>query len=156
MSDQSIESLLTTGRIQLDRDFDDKIDAIKGLLDNIKENSDKVKDRDEALEALKQREEEATTGVGKGIGIPHAKTEAVEDPVIGFARAADGVDFGAQDGEDARLLFMLLFPEGSDDDYLDMLSSISRSLIHEEVREKLLEAEKEEEVMQILEEEVSA
>jgi hypothetical protein len=67
MSDRSLDSLISTELIQLDRNFDDKIDAIKGLLDMIDSNG-KVEDRDQALEALKQREEEATTGVGKGIG----------------------------------------------------------------------------------------
>lgn len=154
MSDRSLDSLISTDLIQLDRNFDDKTDAIEGLLDSI-DSQDKVKDREKALEALKQREEEATTGVGKGIGIPHAKTEAVEEPVVGFARAENGVDFGAPDGEDARLIFMLLFPEGSEDDYLELLSSISRSLMHEEVRNDLLEADREQEVMDILEEEVA-
>jgi len=154
MSDHSLETLISTDLIDLDRNFNDKLDAIEGLLGIIDENG-KVEDRDEALKALKQREEEATTGVGKGIGIPHAKTDAVNEPVVAFVRAEEGVDFDASDGEPARLLFMLLFPEGSEDDYLDMLSSISRSLIHDEVRESLYSAESDQEIMEILEKEVS-
>lgn len=154
MSDRSLDALISTELIRLDASFTDKNDAIEGLLDTVAEE-DRLKDRDQALEDLKEREKEATTGVGKGIGIPHAKTEAVDEPVVGFARADEGVDFGAPDGEDARLIFMLLFPDGSEDEYLDLLSSISRSLMHEEVRGSLLEAETEQEVMEILEEEVS-
>lgn len=154
MSDRSLDSLISTDLILLDQEFENKIDAIETVLDLIDSN-DKVKDREEALEALKQREKEATTGVGKGIGIPHAKTEAVEDPVVGFAQAKEGVDFGAADGKDAELIFMLLFPEGSEDEYMDMLSSISRSLMHEEVREALLEADEKSQVMDILEQEVA-
>lgn len=154
MSSQSLESLIDRGLIQLDRNFKDKMDAIETVLDNLAENGE-VADREKALEALKEREKEATTGVGKGIGIPHAKTEAVDDPVVGFARAEEGVDFGAQDGKPAELIFMLLFPEGSEDEYMDMLSSISRSLMHEDVRNDLLEAGTGERVMEILEQEVS-
>ncbi len=154
MSDQILGEIISPDLINLDGNFDNKIDAIESLLDLATESGN-IKDKKQALDDLKQREEEATTGVGKGIGIPHAKTEAVTEPTVAFTRAENGVDFGAQDGEPARLLFMLLFPENSDDEYLDMLSSISRSLMHEEVRKKLLEAESKEKVLEIIENEVS-
>lgn len=154
MSSKALQSLITEETIELDREFENKIDAIKGLLQLIEETGN-VEDSEEALKALKQREKEATTGVGKGIGIPHAKTEAVNEPAAAFIRAEEGVDFDAADGKPARLLFMLLFPEGTEDEYLDVLSSISRSLIHEDVRERLLNAETPEKAMDIIEEEVS-
>jgi len=154
MSSKELQSLISEETIELDREFENKIDAIKGLLQLI-DDTGNVKDREKALNALKEREEEATTGVGKGIGIPHAKTEAVTEPAAAFIRAEDGVDFDAADGEPARLLFMLLFPEGTEDEYLEVLSSISRSLIHDDVREKLLNAETPENAFEIIEEEVS-
>lgn len=154
MSSQALQSLISEKTIELDGDFENKIDAIKGLLQLI-DDTGNVNDTEEALKALKEREKEATTGVGKGIGIPHAKTDAVTEPAAAFIRAEDGVDFDAADGEPARLLFMLLFPEGTEDEYLEVLSSISRSLIHDEVREKLLNAETSEKALEIIEEEVS-
>lgn len=154
MSNPELQSLISEDLIELDQEFDTKIDAIKELLDLIDRNG-KIDDKEEALEALKQREKEATTGVGKGIGIPHAKTDAVDEPSVAFIRAEEGVDFGASDGESAKLLFMLLFPEGIEDEYLDVLSGISRSLIHDEVREKLLNAKTPEKAVSIIEEEVS-
>lgn len=154
MSNQALESLISPELIRLDLNFDDKMDAIETLLKLIDENG-KIEDREQALNDLKEREEEATTGVGKGIGIPHAKTQAVTEPTVAFIRAENGVDFGAADGEPARLLFMLIFPEDSEEDYLDLLSDISRSLIHDDVRSSLLEASSEDKVMEILEKEVS-
>ncbi|QKQ98108.1 PTS sugar transporter subunit IIA [Candidatus Nanohaloarchaea archaeon] len=154
MSSKALQSLISPETIELDRDFENKTEAIEGLLQLIDQKG-KINDTEKALKALKEREEEATTGVGKGIGIPHAKTEAVTEPSAAFIRAENGVNFGAADGEPARLLFMLLFPEGTEDEYLDVLSSISRSLIHEDVRNKLLEADNAEKIMEIIEEEVS-
>lgn len=154
MSSKALQSLISENTIALDKNFENKIDAIKGLLQLIEDNGN-VEDYDKALQALKEREKEATTGVGKGIGIPHAKTDAVKEPAAAFIRAEKGVDFDAADGEPARLLFMLLFPEGTEDEYLDVLSSISRSLIHDEVREKLLNAEDPAKILDIIEEEVS-
>lgn len=154
MSNPDLESLISEELIELDQEFNSKIDAIEHLLQLIDEKG-QVTDKDEALEALKEREAEATTGVGKGIGIPHAKTDAVEQPTVAFIRADEGVDFDAADDKPARLLFMLLFPADSDEEYLDLLSTISRSLIHDEVREALLEADSKEKVMNIIEEEVA-
>jgi len=151
MSNPELQSLISEEMIELDRNFDSKMDAIKGLLDLIDENG-KVEDREQVLEDLKKREEEATTGVGKGVGIPHAKTEGVEEPVVGFIRAEEGVDFEAPDEKPARLLFMLLFPEDAEEDYLDLLSDISRSLIHDDVREELLQAGEPGEVMDVMSE----
>lgn len=154
MSNPDLESLISEELIELDQEFNSKIDAIEHLLQLIDEQG-QVADKEKALEALKKREEESTTGVGKGIGIPHAKTDAVKQPTVAFIRAADGVDFDAADGKPAKLLFMLLFPADSDEEYLDLLSTISRSLIHDEVREALLEAENKEKVMTIIEDEVA-
>jgi PTS system fructose-specific IIA component len=154
MSNPDLESLISEELIELDKEFNSKIDAIEQLLQLI-DGQGKVADKEEALKALKEREEEATTGVGKGIGIPHAKTDAVEQPTVAFIRASEGVDFDAADDKPAQLLFMLLFPAESDEEYLDLLSTISRSLIHDEVREALLEADSKSEVMNIIEEEVA-
>jgi PTS system fructose-specific IIA component len=126
--------------IDLTNEPETKQEAIEGLLDLAVE-AGRVRDRQQALDALQAREEEATTGVGMGIGIPHAKSEAVISPTIAFMRAPDGIDFDAMDDEPARLLFMLLVPDSSGDKHLQMLSSLSRSLMHEETRTALLEAD---------------
>lgn len=154
MSKPDLESLISEELIELDQEFNSKIEAIEQLLHLI-DKQGQVEDKEKALKALKERENEATTGVGKEIGIPHAKTDAVKQPTIAFIRADEGVDFDAADGKPAKLLFMLLFPADSDKEYLDLLSTISRSLIHDEVREALLEADSKEKVMNIIENEVA-
>jgi len=131
---------LTPDLIDLRNEPETKPAAIEQLLDLAVE-ADRVRDREQALEALRAREAEATTGVGMGIGIPHAKSEAVVSPTIAFSRAPAGIEFDAMDDEPVRLLFMLLVPATSADEHLQMLSSLSRSLMHEETRTALLEAE---------------
>jgi PTS system fructose-specific IIA component len=103
---------------------------------------------------LLAREEETTTGVGMGIGIPHAKTGAVSEPTLAFVRSAAGVDFGSMDGEPAHLIFMILVPESGSDDHLAILSNLSRALMHDEVRESLLSAESSERVVDVVAEAV--
>lgn len=126
--------------IDLTNEPETKQEAIEQLLDLAVE-AGRINDREQALADLRAREAESTTGVGMGIGIPHAKSEAVVSPTIAFTRALDGIDFDSVDDEPVRLLFMLLVPATGSDEHLQMLSSLSRSLMHEETRTALMEAE---------------
>jgi PTS system fructose-specific IIA component len=131
-----------------------KEECIEFLLD-IAVDAGRVDDREQALADLLKREEEATTGVGMGIGIPHAKTAAVSRPSVVFARSEHGIDFDAMDEKPAHLLFMLIVPAEGGDEHLEILSSLSRALMHEEVRESLRTAESVEGVRTALKEAVS-
>jgi PTS system fructose-specific IIA component len=133
---EDIETLIPTDAISLAEPPSDKKACIEFLLDQLVD-AGRVEDRGAAFEALLAREEETTTGVGMGIGIPHAKTDGVTRPSVAFARSESGIDFDAMDGEPATLVFMILVPEEGADDHLDILSSLSRALMHEEVRDDL-------------------
>jgi len=153
--DQSdVDELIPAEHVSLSEPPAAKGDAIEFLLDLLVD-ADRVDDREAALSALLAREEETTTGVGKGIGIPHAKTDAVSRPSVAFARSEDGVDFGSMDGEPATLLFMILVPESGAEDHLSILSSLSRALMHDEVREDLHAAGDSEAVRDTLKEAVA-
>lgn len=140
---------LTTDLIDLENEPETKEDAIEQLLD-LAVAADRVTNREQALADLRARESEATTGVGMGIGIPHAKSAAVVSPTIAFTRTPDGIDFESMDDKPVTLLFMLLVPEHGGDEHLSMLSSLSRSLMHEETRTALLSAESPERVESII------
>lgn len=149
MTTESDHKPLTTELIALEGAPTEKEPCIEFLLD-LAVDAGRVTDREQALEDLLAREEEATTGVGMGIGIPHAKSPAVTSPTIAFTRIDDGIDFDAMDDEPATLIFMLLVPAEGGDEHLAMLSALSRSLMHEENREALHEAESPERVEQII------
>ncbi|WP_336344712.1 PTS sugar transporter subunit IIA [Halalkalicoccus ordinarius] len=154
MDPQDIDTLLPRELVSLEEPPAEKDACIEHLLDMAVE-AGRVEDRETALEALFAREEETTTGVGMGIGIPHAQTDAVTRPTVVFARSDRGVDFDAMDDEPATLIFMLLVPEGGSEEHLGMLSSLSRALMHEEVRDSLHEAESPEAVRETLREAVA-
>lgn len=138
--DYDIDELMPTDLITLEEPPAEKEDAIEHLLE-LAVTAGRVDDREAALAALMQREQETTTGVGKGIAIPHAQTDAVGRPSVGFCRSSAGLDFDSMDDQPAHLVFMILVPEGESDEHLGILSSLSRSLMHEEVREGLYDAE---------------
>ncbi|WP_394342368.1 PTS sugar transporter subunit IIA [Salinigranum rubrum] len=135
-----IDRLTPPELVTLEQPPASKEECIEFLLD-VAVEAGRVDDREQALSDLLQREEEATTGVGFGIGIPHAKTSAVTRPSVVFARSEEGIDFDAMDDKPAHLLFMLIVPEEGGEEHLEILSSLSRALMHEEVRESLREAE---------------
>ena len=154
MDPNDIDTLLPRDLVSLSEPPAEKEACIEHLLD-MAVKAGRVRDRETALDALLVREEETTTGVGMGIGIPHAQTDAVTQPTVAFVRSERGVDFDAMDDEPATLIFMLLVPEGGDEEHLDMLSSLSRALMHEETRDSLHGGESPEAVRESLKEAVA-
>jgi fructose-specific phosphotransferase system IIA component len=113
------------------------ITELAGLL----ADQQRVTDRDGYVKAVMAREEETGgTGMESGVAIPHAKSAAVARPSVAFGRSSEGVFFGAEDGSNADLIFLIAAPEGADDAHVTMLSKLARRLIHESFRNKLREA----------------
>lgn len=82
------------------------------------------------LRAVLKRERVGSTGVGRGIAIPHAKTSAVEAPVVAFARVAEPIPYGAADGADVHSLFLVVSPAEATAEHVAILkwiASIARS-----------------------------
>lgn len=95
------------------------------------------------------REEKDETGLPGGIAIPHAKSAAVTEPSLAFARLAPGVDFGADDGP-ADLVFLIAAPEGAAEAHLAVLSKLARSLMQDEFTSGLRAATTDDEVVAIV------
>jgi len=85
-----------------------------------------VKDRDELLRRLLEREQLGSTGIGSGIAIPHCKLAELRQGIVALGMAPGGVDFGAADGEPVRLFFLVLSPSAAPGEHLQVLATISR------------------------------
>ena len=103
------------------------------------------------LEAVMKREEESTTGIGFGVAIPHGKSAAVAEPSLAFGRSQAGIHYDSMDGKPVHLMFLIAVPETSNDEHLRILSKLSRKLMHEDVRQKLMTVTDAEEIYQIFE-----
>ncbi|MGG4340250.1 PTS fructose transporter subunit IIABC [Paenibacillus lautus] len=97
-------------------------------------------------EMILKREAESSTGIGGGIAMPHAKTKAVNEPTVVFAKSSQGVDFEALDGEAAYVFFMIAAPEGAGNTHLRTLAALSRLLIDAEFIGQLMNTKTPEEV----------
>jgi PTS system nitrogen regulatory IIA component len=89
------------------------------------------------LDTLLQRERLGSTGVGRGIAIPHGRVPALRSIVSLFARLDEAIDFEALDDEPVDLIFLLLAPEHAGADHLKALARISRLLREPSSIEKL-------------------
>ena len=94
-------------------------------------------DAREIFDTLLQREHLGSTGVGRGIAIPHGRLAPLKSIVSVFARLDEPIDFEALDNEPVDLIFLLLAPEHAGADHLKALARISRLLREPASIEKL-------------------
>ncbi len=94
-------------------------------------------DARDIFESMLQRERLASTGLGRGIAIPHVKSKSLRGIVCLFAQLAEPIDFDSHDGEPVDLIFLLLAPEHASGDHLKALARISRILRDASVLERL-------------------
>jgi PTS system nitrogen regulatory IIA component len=94
----------------------------------------------EVLDALLEREAAASTGVGHGVAVPHARFEGLERMRGVFVRLEQPVDFAAVDDQPVDLLFALFAPRDAGADHLRALARVSRLLRQNELREQLRKA----------------
>ena len=97
-------------------------------------------DAAEISKALLERERLATTGVGEGVAIPHAKLGNLKENRIAVGTSRTGVDFDAIDGSRVKIFFALIAPLASSGDHLRVLAQISRLLKDPDIRKKLIDA----------------
>ncbi|KAK1181547.1 fructose-specific PTS transporter subunit EIIC [Streptomyces sp. NBS 14/10] len=149
-ADQVLSGYLTEQTVRERLAADGKEAAIREMAELLA-TSGKVADAAELVRAALAREEQGTTGLGEEIAIPHAKTDAVTEPVVGFARSPEGIEWGALDGTKAKLVFMIAVPEAAaGDEHLRILALLSRKLMSTEFRERLLEAADEAAILRVL------
>jgi len=112
-------------------------DKILEELVELVSKSSLVKDSQQLLEDVKEREELVTTGVGYGVAFPHAKTKATKGIVIAFGRSDEGVDFDAVDHKPVYLFFLIAAPEDAIGAHLNVMARLSYIMKSEENRKKM-------------------
>lgn len=102
------------------------------------------------LDAVMQREKLGSTGMGKGIAIPHARLKGFPRVVGLFAQLATPIDFDAADSSQVDLVFMILSPEGAGADHLQALGEVSRALRDSATTDRIRHAESEVQILELL------
>lgn len=144
-----ISNFLKAERIDLGfQAIESKEESIKILAENLN-GAPEINDYEQYLADVYERENLGTTGIGFGLALPHARTDAVKDIVVYLARVDNGLDFKSLDGEPVKLVFLMGTPKSEVQNYLKMLSNLTRLLKKELFRTSLLEAKTPEEVIEI-------
>jgi len=126
---QTVLDYIDERTIALDVDDTDR-DAVIRRLAGMMSATGRVLDRDAVVRAALERELISTTGIGEGVAIPHAASDAATSPVLAFARSRTGVDWNSIDEAPARLIFMIAVPEADvGTEHLRILAQLSRCLM---------------------------
>ncbi len=108
--------------------------------------------RQEVIDALLVRETRGTTGLGKGIAIPHAKIDGLRKHAALVARSGPGVDFRAVDGEPVYVFVMLISPATRNEEHLAMLKWVSTLARDPDFTSFIRQAQTREDIFVVLEE----
>jgi len=152
-----ISDFLRKDRVVLDfQPSPTKEETIRKLSEMVKD-APEIADYDQYLADVYERENLGTTGIGFGLALPHARTDAVKQILILIVRVDEGVDFKSLDGEPVKLIFLMGTPKTEVQNYLKVLSNLTRLLKKELFRTALLEAQSAEEIIEVFKrEEVAA
>ncbi|SEL58619.1 PTS fructose transporter subunit IIABC [Paenibacillus sp. OK003] len=140
-----ITDLMIQETMIMDLQATTKEEAIDELIASLN-RSGRINDPVLFKEMIYKREAESSTGIGGGIAMPHAKTTAVNEPTVVFAKSRKGLDFEALDDEPAHIFFMIAAPEGAANTHLRTLAALSRLLIDSDFISQLMSTDTPEEV----------
>lgn len=125
-------------------------DAIIEELVDVLVAAGRIKDRKAALKAVLERERKMSTGLQNGIAIPHGKTDTVESLVAAIGLKKEGIPFDSLDGQPCQIFLITLSPASRTGPHIQFLADISRTLHDAAVRQQVLNATTEDEVVEIL------
>lgn len=144
---------VSRGSIQADLKAGDKEGAIREMVQSLLEAGGIVAEEVENIvKAILKREELGSTGIGRGVAVPHTKHASALRLIGTVAVSSAGVDFNSLDGEKVHLFFLLISPPDRPGDHLRALESVSRQLRDDTFCKFLKQAKSTQDIVQLLEE----
>jgi mannitol/fructose-specific phosphotransferase system IIA component (Ntr-type) len=143
-----LRDLFSADVVKLDLESEAKDDLLKELvaLLSLDEKSEAI-----LFKTLKRRENLGSTGIGKGIAIPHCRSLVVNRLRLAYGRKPSGLDFNAIDGAPVHNFFLIVArPLEVSNQYLPVLGKIAQFAKDPEVPERLLDLESEDEFLELL------
>src|SRR6266478_9164471 len=133
--------ILSPGQINPDLQATNRWDAIDELINSLVDAGKiKPENREAIVAVVKKREASMSTGIGFGIGIPHASTDLIYEVVGALGRSRTGVSFDALDNQPVNLVMLFLVPQGQFQKHLHTLANIAKLLHKVEFRQALEQA----------------
>lgn len=132
---------------------DEKQGVIREMVESLR-NAGRIEaeNLESIIAAIMKREELGSTGIGRGVAVPHTKHPSVGQLVGAVGVSRDGIDFNSLDGEKVNLVFLLVSPPDRPGDHLRALENISRQLRDDTFCRFLKQSKTAEDIVQLLEE----
>ena len=144
---------ISTKSIRADLQALTKDDAIAELVKSLQDSGEiDAEQCDDIIAAIMKREELGSTGIGRGVAVPHTKHPSVQKLVGTVGVSEEGVDFDSLDGEPVQLFFLLISPPEHPGDHLRALENISRQLRDDTFCRFLKQSKTAEDISQLLQE----
>ncbi len=133
--------ILSREQIITDLRATNRWEAIDELIDNLVATGKiRPENRDAIAAVVKKRESSMSTGIGFGIGIPHASTDLIFEVVGALGRSRNGVNFDSLDNQPVNLVMLFLVPQGQFQKHLHTLANIAKLLHRADFRQALEQA----------------
>ena len=130
-----------------------KDEAIREIVNSLRAAGKVAAEHTEAIiSAIMKREELGSTGIGRGVAVPHTKHTSVDSIVATVALSVDGLDFAALDGEVVHIIFLLISPPDRPGEHLRGLETITRHLKSDDFCSFLRQSKTPSQVMDLLKE----
>ena len=143
--------ILTKAQIITDLRATNRWEAIDELINNLVATGKITPEHQDAIAAVvKKRESSMSTGIGFGIGIPHASTDLISEVVGALGRSKKGINFDALDNQPVNLVMLFLVPQGQFQKHLHTLANIAKLLHKAEFRQALEQAPDADAMLQIV------
>lgn len=136
--------------IYLDSTFASKQELIQRGVDILHDECDSITNPEVFKRAILHRESIVSTGIGEGVAIPHAKTDAVDNITIGFFRLQQAVEYDAIDEKPVDIVFIIGIPPTDVPTYLNLLAKLTYNLRSASRINSLRTASDQKEVLEII------
>lgn len=145
-----LSNLTSENLILLDAVFDDRFAAINSLTDKI-DQSGKLTNKQQFLDAVLHREEEGPTALGECLAVPHGKSPAVIEPVFACAFVKDELMWQGIDGDEpVNMIFLIAIPPAeAGSTHMEVLTTLTSSLVDDDFRDELLAANSTKQIMKL-------
>jgi PTS system nitrogen regulatory IIA component len=147
-----IMDFLSQDAIIVDLKATDKKSAIVELAEVLK-NTKKIKNSDNIINIVLERERLGSTGIGQGVALPHGKTDLLQEQIGVLGISRKGIEFNSLDGETVHIIFLLVGPAEVAGQHLKALSRISRLFKDKFLRQAIKEAKTTQEIVKLIQQE---
>ncbi len=149
MAKNFLAEILHPSVVRLQLKADNKEDVIRELI-GILDQKGILPDPAEACRVVLEREKIMSTGMENGVAIPHGKTDTVGQLFVAMAIKSAGIEFDCVDGRPAQLFILTVSPASSTGPHIRFMAEISRVLADAHLRKKILEAQTENEIVDLV------